>query len=502
VAKVIDHGSLRRSIQGRPEEGARIRRAKIVATLGPALDDRDRLRAALEAGIDVVRLNFSHGDHATHERRLDMVREMAASLGRTIGSLADLQGPKIRLGTLPPDGVMVVTGAEVALYPGRETLDSYESEGQAALPVVYEALASDVQPGALVLISDGSIRLVVSRVEGDAIIARVVAGGVAHTHKGVNLPGVPVSAPSLTDKDLVDLKIAVELGVDWLALSFVRRPVDVETARERVHELGGECPIIAKLERPESIADLQGVLAVSDAVMVARGDLGVEIGPERVPAIQKQIIAEANAEGRPVITATEMLESMINSPRPTRAEASDIANAVFDGTDALMLSGETAAGNFPVEAVRTMARIIEVAEGSPHLVHPPSPSQSERTLGRVVAGAAVQVAEDIRATAIVVYSISGSSIQLVSKYRPDMPLLGLTPKESSRRRTALMWGTEAALVPMRTAALDLTSTAERAVIDGGFAARGDRIVIVSGRPGGQGGTNRITVHRVGDAVDA
>jgi pyruvate kinase len=477
-----------------------VRRAKIVATLGPALDDREKLRAAVEAGIDVVRLNFSHGDHDTHARRLEMVREVSVRLGRNVGSLADLQGPKIRLGMLPEEGVEVPTGSEVELWAGRETLDSYTSEGQAALPVVYEALARDVVPGSLVLIADGSLRLVVSRVDGDRVYGRVVAGGLAKSRKGVNLPGVQVSAPSLTDKDVEDLKMAVELGCDWIALSFVRRPDDVLDVRERVHAMGGEAPIVSKLERPEAITNLEEIVAVSDAVMVARGDLGVEIGPERVPAIQKQIIDEANAEARPVITATEMLESMTSSPRPTRAEASDVANAVFDGTDALMLSGETAAGRFPVEAVRTMARIIEVAESSPHLVHPQPPPHSQATVGRVVARAAVQVAKDIGATAIVVYSISGASIELVSKYRPEAPLLGLTPRETTRRRTALMWGTEAGLVPMKGAVTDLTAAAERVLVDGDWAQRGDRIVIVSGRPGGEGGTNRIMVHRVGDPV--
>ncbi len=446
-----------------------MRRAKIVATLGPALDDREKLRAAVEAGIDVVRLNFSHGDHDTHARRLEMVREVSVRLGRNVGSLADLQGPKIRLGMLPEEGVEVPTGSEVELWAGRETLDSYTSEGQAALPVVYEALARDVVPGSLVLIADGSLRLVVSRVDGDRVYGRVVAGGLAKSRKGVNLPGVQVSAPSLTDKDVEDLKMAVELGCDWIALSFVRRPDDVLDVRDRVHAMGGEAPIVSKLERPEAITNLQEIVAVSDAVMVARGDLGVEIGPERVPAIQKQIIDEANAEARPVITATEMLESMTNSPRPTRAEASDVANAVFDGTDALMLSGETAAGKFPVEAVRTMARIIEVAESSPHLVHPQPPPHSQATVGRVVARAAVQVAKDIGATAIVVYSISGSSIELVSKYRPEAPLLGLTPRETTRRRTALMWGTEAGLVPMKGAVTDLTAAAERVLVDGDWA---------------------------------
>ena len=477
-----------------------MRRAKIVATLGPALDERDKLRAAVEAGIDVVRLNFSHGDHETHARRLETVRELSVRLGRNVGSLADLQGPKIRLGELPEDGIDIPTGSEVFLVPGVDTLEEFSSDGITALPVVYEALARDVEPGALVLIADGSIRLVVSRKEEHGVWARVVAGGLAKSRKGVNLPGVAVSAPSLTEKDIADLKVAVDLGVDWVALSFVRGPGDVIDARQRIAALGGEAPVIAKMERPECIECLQEVVAASDAVMVARGDLGVEIGPERVPAIQKEIIAEANAESRPVITATEMLESMISSPRPTRAEASDVANAVFDGTDALMLSGETAAGRYPVEAVRTMARIIEVAESSPQLVHPLPASHSELSVGRVVARAACQVAQDVRAAAIVVYSISGSSIELVSKYRPPMPLLGLTPKDSTRRRTALMWGTEAAMVPMKEQSIALTTAAERMLVDGNWAQRGDRIVIVSGTPGGQGGTNRILVHRVGDPV--
>jgi pyruvate kinase len=478
-----------------------MRRAKIVATLGPALDEREKLRAAIEAGIDVVRLNFSHGDHDTHAQRLEAVRECGTRLGRNVGCLADLQGPKIRLGVLPDDGVEVPTGSEVFLVPGREELDDYRSGDQVALPVVYDSLAEDVYPGSLVLIDDGSIRLVVSRKDGDGVWARVVAGGLATSKKGVNLPGVAVSAPCLTEKDIIDLEFALSLGVDWIALSFVRQAKDVIDTRARIAALGGEAPVIAKLERPECIEDLVEVVEVSDAVMVARGDLGVEIGPERVPAIQKAIIAEANAEGKPVITATEMLESMINSPRPTRAEASDVANAVFDGTDALMLSGETAAGRYPVEAVRTMARIIEVAEASPHLVHPVSPPSSERSIGRVVAQAACTVAEDVKATAIVVYSISGASIQLVSKYRPPMPLLGLTPRESSRQRTALMWGTEAVLVPMKEQSTALTTAAERVLVDGNWAQRGDRIVIVSGTPGGVGGTNRIMVHRVGDPVE-
>ncbi len=476
------------------------RRAKIVATLGPALDDPDRLRAALEAGIDVVRLNFSHGDHDTHARRLETVRELAVRLGRNVGSLADLQGPKIRLGIVPDPGLQVETGSEVYLHPGRETLDDYTSEGLVALPVVYEALAEDVQPGALLLIDDGSLRLIASRIEDGVIRARVVAGGLAKSRKGLNLPGVAVSAPSLTDKDVEDLKFAMEIGADWVALSFVRRAEDLLGARERVHELTGEAPLIAKLERPEAIENLTDIIDATDAVMVARGDLGVEIGAERVPAIQKEIIAEANAEGKPVITATEMLDSMITNPRPTRAEASDVANAIFDGTDAVMLSGETAAGKFPVEAVRTMARIIEVAERAPHLVNPAPPPRTELSVSRVVAESAVQVARDIRAAAIVVFSLTGFSIQLVSKFRPEMPLLGLTPSEKAARRTALMWGTEAALVPLKERAQDLLEAAERVLVDGNWAAPGDLIVLVTGPPGSLGGTSRVWVHRIGDEI--
>ena len=477
-----------------------MRRAKIVATLGPALDEPDRLRAALEAGIDVVRLNFSHGNHDDHAKRLETVREISARIGRNVGSLADLQGPKIRLGTLPEAGVDLETGGEVYLVPGRESLAEYSSEGIPALPVVYEALATDVEPGALVLIDDGSLRLVVSRKEQDGVWARVVVGGKAKTKKGVNLPGVAVSAPCLTEKDIDDLQAAIELGADWVALSFVRRAEDMRDARDRVRAFGGEQPVVAKLERPEAIDNLTDIVAATDAVMVARGDLGVEVGPERVPAIQKQIIAEANGQAKPVITATEMLDSMINSPRATRAEASDVANAVFDGTDALMLSGETAAGRYPVEAVRTMARIIEVAESSPQLVHPTPPTSSALGVDRIVARAAVQVAADIHAAALVVYSITGTSIQLVSKYRPRVPLLGLTPRDEARRRTALMWGAESGLVPMKQQVTDLMAAAERTLMDGNWVQRGDRVVIVSGTPGGEGATNRIVVHRIGDDI--
>jgi pyruvate kinase len=478
-----------------------VRRAKIVATLGPALDDPDRLRAAIAAGIDVVRLNFSHGTKEEHRDRLHLVHDIASSLGRNVGSLGDLQGPKIRLGIVPDGGVELTDGGEVVLVSGVEHLDRFDDgAGTPVLPVVYEQLAEDVEPGALILMDDGLLRLVVSRVDGSEVHARVVAGGPAKSRKGVNLPGVAVSAKSLTDKDREDVATMVELGVDWIALSFVRGPGDVREVREVVRQHGGTQPIVSKLERPEAVEDLEAIVAETDVVMVARGDLGVEIGPERVPAIQKEMIDLANQLSRPVITATEMLDSMIRSPRPTRAEASDVANAIFDGTDAVMLSGETAAGRFPVEAVRTMARIIEVAEGASERLHP-IPPVTGKVLGRVVAKAAKQVADDVHATAILVFSFSGASVQLVSKFRPRQPIIGLTTEEGALRRFALMWGTAGALVPHKDHSRDLILAAEEVCLEHGYGVRGDTVVIVSGIPGGHGGTNRVMVHRLGEAPD-
>jgi pyruvate kinase len=474
-----------------------VRRAKIVATLGPSLDDPERLRAAVTAGIDVVRLNFSHGEPDEHASRLENVRRISHQLGRNMGSLGDLQGPKIRLGVVPDEGVEIVDGGEVVLLAGHEHLDTYDEDGVPVLPVVYEQMADDVEPGAIVLIDDGLLRLVVSHVEGDRIWARVVAGGRAHARKGVNLPGVRVSARSLTDKDRADVAVMVDLGIDWIALSFVRSPEDVEEVRELVQELGGKQPIVAKLERPEAVDNLEAIVEVSDAVMVARGDLGVEIGPERVPAIQKEMIDLANRASKPVITATEMLDSMIRNPRPTRAEASDVANAIFDGTDAVMLSGETAAGRYPVESVRTMARVIEVAESSSERVHPMPPVTANR-LPNVVAKAAVQVAEDVGAVAIAVFSFTGSSVQLVSKFRPRHPILGLTTEAGAKHRLALMWGTVGATVPEKDHSRDLLAAAEEACLERGLGQRGDAIVVVSGVPGGHGGTNRVIVHRLGE----
>jgi pyruvate kinase len=479
-----------------------VRRAKIIATLGPALDDPVRLRAAIEAGADVFRFNFSHGTVDDHRERIRLVREIGARVGRVVGTLGDLQGPKIRLGQVAEGGVLLEVDHEVVLVAGESLLAATHEDGVPVLPVVYPALADDVSSGSLILVDDGSIRLVVETSDPVTrrVRAKVIVGGLATSRKGVNLPGVQVSAPSMTEKDREDLANMVELGVDWIALSFVRRVEDILEVRSAIERLGGQQPVIAKLERPEVLDDLEAIVAASDAIMVARGDLGVEIGPERVPAIQKEIIDLSNRLGRPVITATEMLESMIRSPRPTRAEASDVANAIFDGSDAVMLSGETAAGKYPVEAVRTMARIIEVAESSHERVRS-SPPDTAHVLGRSVAKAATQIADEVDAVAILVFSLSGASVQLVSKYRPKQRIVGLTPDERALRRFALMWGTDGAIVPTEDRSLDLMRSADTVCRAGGIGRVGDRVVIVAGVPGGMGGTNRVIVHELGDSAD-
>jgi pyruvate kinase len=479
-----------------------VRRAKIIATLGPSLDDPVRLRAAIEAGADVFRFNFSHGSVEDHRTRLQLVRELGEAAGRVVGTLGDLQGPKIRLGVVADGGVALETNEQVILVAGESALAVTHEDGVPVLPVVYPALADDVSTGSLVLIDDGSIRLVVETSDPVTrrVRAKVVVGGLATSRKGVNLPGVQVSAPSLTEKDREDLTNMVALGIDWVALSFVRRVEDVLEVRALISQLGGHQPVIAKLERPEALDDLEAIVAASDAIMVARGDLGVEIGPERVPAIQKEIIDLANRLGRPVITATEMLESMIRSPRPTRAEASDVANAIFDGSDAVMLSGETAAGSYPVEAVRTMARIIEVAESSHERVRS-VPPDTAHVVGRSVAKAATQIADEVGAVAILVFSLSGASVQLVSKYRPHQRIVGLTPERDVLQRFALMWGTDGAIVPTEDRSLDLMRSADAVCRAGGIGQVGDRVVIVAGVPGGLGGTNRVIVHELGDETN-
>ncbi|HJW60840.1 MAG TPA: pyruvate kinase, partial [Actinomycetota bacterium] len=413
-------------------------RTKVVATLGPASSTPEVLGGMVEAGLDVVRLNFSHGEKADHQARFELVRSVATERNRNLAILVDLQGPKIRVGLVDDDGVRLDRGQEVVLVAGVDRAEEPE------IPVVYPALADDVRPGDQILLDDGAIGLRVVDVDGKRVRSRVERGGVVKSRKGVNLPGVAVSAASLTRKDRADVVTAVQAGADYLALSFVRKPDDVAEAKQAIAEAGGDIPVVAKLERPEAIDCLDEILAVADAVMVARGDLGVELAVEQVPPIQKHIIARANSLGVPVITATQMLESMVASPRPTRAEASDVANAIFDGTDAVMLSQETAIGQYPVESVATMARIAREAEATPYLSAPPPPAVGVLDVPATVCRAAVQIATDLGCTAIVAFTETGASARYVSRFRPRTPIIGLTTSEAARRRMALYWGVETA----------------------------------------------------------
>jgi pyruvate kinase len=470
-----------------------IERTKIVATLGPASSNPEVFGGMVEAGLDVVRLNFSHGERADHLARFELVRAVAAERGRNLAILCDLQGPKIRVGLVDDDGVQLERGREVVLVAGADRASEPE------IPVVYPELAADVQKGDQILLDDGAIGLRVRDVEGERVRCEVERGGMVKSRKGVNLPGVAVSAASLTAKDRADVATAVEAGADYIALSFVRKPDDVAQAKQAVADSGGDIPVVAKLERPEAIDCLDEILEIADAVMVARGDLGVELAVEKVPPLQKHIIARANSLGVPVITATQMLESMVASPRPTRAEASDVANAIFDGTDAVMLSQETAIGQYPVEAVATMGRIAREAEATPNLAAPPPPAVGALDVPATVCRAAVQVATDLRANAIVAFTESGATARYVSRFRPRVPIIGLTTSEAARRRMTLYWGVETATpLGVGTQVRGMIAEADQRIVDEGLVDRGDLVVVVAGSPGGRGGTNRVLVHRVGE----
>ena len=467
-------------------------RTKIVATLGPASGDAKVIGAMIDAGMDVARLNFSHGEPAEQLERLATARRAAADRGAALAVLADLQGPKIRVGVLAGDGYTLREGDNCELVAGAETAPA------PAIPVVYQGLADDLAPGDHVLLDDGAIELEVRRVEGRRVRCLVLRGATIRSRKGVNLPGVRVSAPALTPKDREDLATAVGAGVDYVALSFVRRAADVTEAKRAIADLGADVPVIAKLERGEAIERLDGIVAASDGVMVARGDLGVELPPEKVPPLQKRIIAAANAAGVPVITATEMLESMVSSQRPTRAEASDVANAVFDGTDATMLSQETAIGAFPAEVVATMARIAEEAESAPSLVHPPPPAGGPLDVRSTVCRAAVQAAADLRALAIVACTASGATARFVSRFRPRTPIFGLTAHPATIRRMTMYWGVQP-LPPVRPGLRieEMVRQADELLRGAGAAATGDLIVVVAGTPPRGAGTNQLLVHRLG-----
>ncbi len=478
-----------------------MRRTKIVCTIGPASNSEEMLEKLMRAGMNVARLNFSHGTHEEHAAVIERVRSVSARLNWAVAILQDLQGPKIRTGALQGgEPVRLVDGAEV-------TITTRPLQGNAQIiSTTYPRLPLDVKPGDRILLDDGLMELrVLSSGETD-IRCEVVHGGLLKEHKGINLPGVAVSEPALTEKDRDDLQFGVMHDVDYIALSFVRRPEDILEAKQLIRRLLEQqadadkrevgIPLIAKLEKPEAIARLDEILEVADGVMVARGDLGVEMAPEKVPLIQKRIITKCNDLGLPVITATQMLESMITNPRPTRAEASDVANAILDGTDAVMLSAETAAGAYPVEAVQMMVRIALETEGDGRTAR--QPTCQRLTQAHAVSHAARALAEEASVQAIVVFTRSGASARLISKDRPRTPILAFTPSVHVYRQLALWWGVWPHLIKLMGTTEELIATVDRRLQEDGLIVHGEHIVIMGGLPvASQARTNFVKLHRVG-----
>jgi pyruvate kinase len=448
------------------------RRTKIVATLGPSSDSRERLRALIDAGVDAVRFNLSHGKHEEHSARAWLVREIAAELGRPVALIADLQGPKLRIGELE-EPVVLHTGDEI-------TVCAEEAATDGELPIAPAVISDVLEPGHDVLIDDGLVRLRVDAVERGRARCAVVVGGLVSSHKGVNLPGVPIPIPSLTRKDIADLGWALETGVDFVALSFVRSPADVRDLRALLEQAGSHAHVIAKIEKAEAVDVLEEVLEVTDAVMVARGDLGVEIGPAVVPLVQKRIIHKALERGKPVITATQMLETMVHSPEPTRAEASDVANAVLDGTSAVMLSGETAVGEYPVEAVAYMDRIARAVEPSLDYRHELPEASENPTIGQAMSNAACDLAEALQAKAILVPTFTGRTASAVARLRPRRPIVALTHVDWAMRQLALEWGVTPVLITETGNVEDLWRLAVDAAREAGLLEPGDRVVITAG----------------------
>ena len=462
------------------------RRTKIVATLGPSTDSPDRLRALVGAGVDAVRFNLSHGTHEEHSHRAWLVREIAAEVGHPVALIADLQGPKLRIGELE-EPVVLRTGDEV-------TVCAEEAATDGELPVAPAVIGDVLEPGHDVLIDDGLVRLRVDEVERGRARCAVVVGGRVSSHKGVNLPGVPIPIPSLTRKDVADLDWALETGVDFVALSFVRSPADVRDLRALLEQAGSHAHVIAKIEKAEAIDVLDDVLAETDAVMVARGDLGVEMGAATVPLLQKRIIARSLQSAKPVITATQMLESMVEHAEPTRAEASDIANAVLDGTSAVMLSAETAVGQFPVEAVQTMDRIARAVEPSMGYRHQTPVPGDQNAIGVAMSNAACDLAETLGAKAIIVPTFSGRTASAVARLRPRLPVIGLSHRQSSVQQMALEWGVTPLPLPEAADVEDLWDRAVEAVVAQGLVEDGDLVVLTAGTAVNMpGSTNMIKV---------
>ncbi|MER5766892.1 pyruvate kinase [Streptomyces sp. NPDC001985] len=472
-----------------------MRRAKIVCTLGPATDSYDQIKALVEAGMDVARFNLSHGSHADHEERYHRVRKASDETGRSVGVLADLQGPKIRLGRFREGPVLLERGDEF-------TITVEPAEGDRSLcGTTYPGLAEDVTAGERILVDDGKVTLEVTGVDGPRVRTTVIEGGMVSDHKGLNLPGVAVSVPALSEKDVEDLRWALRIGADIVALSFVRSGRDIVDVHRIMDEEGRRVPVIAKVEKPQAVENIDDIVAAFDGIMVARGDLGVEMPLEQVPIVQKRAVKLARRNAKPVIVATQMLDSMIENSRPTRAEASDVANAVLDGTDAVMLSGETSVGKYPVETVRTMGRIVEAAEedvlakGLPPLTEHNKP----RTQGGAVARAAAEMGDFLGAKILVAFTQSGDTVQRLSRYRSPIPLLAFTPDPATRSRLTLTWGVETFLGPHVESTDAMVAQVDEELLKIGRCERGDTVVITAGSPPGvAGSTNLVRVHHIGE----
>jgi pyruvate kinase len=471
-----------------------VRRAKIVCTLGPAVNTPERIRALVDAGMDVARMNLSHGSYADHERVYRMVRAASDSSGHGVGIFADLQGPKIRLGRF-------ANGPQVLQHGQEFTITTRDVPGDATIcSTTYDGLPGDVSAGDPILIDDGKVRLEVVSVDDTDVRTRVKVAGPVSNNKGINLPGVPVSVPALSEKDVEDLRWALHLTVDFIALSFVRSAADAEDVRKVMREEKVFLPVIAKIEKPQAIDNIEEIVDAFDGFMVARGDLGVECPLEDVPFLQKQVIEVARRHAKPVIVATQMLESMISSPRPTRAEASDVANAVLDGADAVMLSGETSVGEFPIETVETMGRIIASTEDH-GLARMAAIDWQPRTRGGVIAKAAAEVAQRVGARYLVAFTTSGDSARRLSRYRGPIPTLAFTPVPVVRSQLALSWGVETFLGEAVEHTDEMVRQVDEHLLRIKRVEEGDLVVIIAGSPPGiPGSTNALRIHRMGDAI--
>ena len=471
-----------------------MRRAKIVCTLGPATDSYEQLKAIVEAGMNVARLNMSHGSHTEHEERYHKVRQVSEDTGRPIGILADLQGPKIRLATFANGPVTVDNGDEFTI-----TTEDVPGD-QHICGTTYKGLPGDVKPGDPVLINDGVIALEVVSVDGPRVKTVVIEGGVLSNNKGINLPGAAVNVPALSEKDKDDLRFALELGVDMVALSFVRNAADIDDVHKVMDEVGKRVPVIAKIEKPQAVEAMEEIVLAFDAIMVARGDLAVEYPLERVPLVQKQLITLARRNAKPVIVATQMMESMIHASRPTRAEASDVANAILDGADAVMLSAESSVGKYPVETVRTMSRIAETAEEAllEQGLQPLNPGRKPRTQGGSIARAACELGDFLNAKSLVAFTKSGDTARRLSRYRSPIPVIAFTPDAATRNQLTLSWGVESYVTEQVGSTDEMVSQVDRELLSISSLDEGDTVIVTAGSPPGvPGNTNMVQVHHLG-----